>query len=387
MNATGEIYPGRLRPPRRRVEEHVLRPGPAARLRRARSPPRAELRVHGRRGATLGREDVSATRHRRDARLVAWAAALALPLAGLALLLAAPGLDGRWEHHPSHFWLVLAAAVTNVVLAVVTGDAARRRADARLFLVSLAFLSAAGFLGAPRARDAATSSSTRRTPASSSPRRSACCSPPRFAALSALELEPERSRRAHARAAPPSASPLFAAMGAWAAVSLAARAAARRAAARGGGARLAPRVRDPGHRALRLRGRRATSASTCAARRRSSSPSSPPTSLLAEAMLAIAFARNWHASWWEWHLLMLAAFALVAWSARREWRDERFADLYLEATAGAMRPVSVLFADLAGLHDASPSAPSPADGVGDARRVLRRRASRRSRATAARSRS
>src|SRR3712207_8701335 len=32
-------------------------------------------------------------------------------------------------------------------LAVTTGDAARQRGDARLFLVSLAFLAAAGFLG------------------------------------------------------------------------------------------------------------------------------------------------------------------------------------------------------------------------------------------------
>ena len=38
--------------------------------------------------------------------------------------------------------------------------------------------------------------------------------------------------------------------------------------------------------------------------------------LLAEAMVAIAFARNWHLSWWEWHVLMLAAFALVAVGAR-----------------------------------------------------------------------
>ena len=30
--------------------------------------------------------------------------------------------------------------------------------------------------------------------------------------------------------------------------------------------------------------------------------------LLAEAMVAIVLARNWHLSWWEWHLLMLAAF-------------------------------------------------------------------------------
>ena len=31
---------------------------------------------------------------------------LAVPMAGLALLLGVPSLDAHWEHHPSHFWLV-----------------------------------------------------------------------------------------------------------------------------------------------------------------------------------------------------------------------------------------------------------------------------------------
>jgi class 3 adenylate cyclase len=70
--------------------------------------------------------------------------------------------------------------------------------------------------------------------------------------------------------------------------------------------------------------------------------------LLAEAMVAVAFARNWHASWWEWHLLMLVAFALIALGARRESPQERFRDLYLEQTAAGRREVSILFADLAG---------------------------------------
>src|SRR5213593_4789397 len=72
---------------------------------------------------------------------------LALPLAGFWLLLAAPSLDVHWEQHPAHFWLVLGAAAINASLAFATGDAARYRGDARLFLVSLAFLAAAGFLG------------------------------------------------------------------------------------------------------------------------------------------------------------------------------------------------------------------------------------------------
>ncbi len=59
--------------------------------------------------------------------------------------------------------------------------------------------------------------------------------------------------------------------------------------------------------------------------------------LLAEAMAAIAFGRNWHASWWEWHVLMAAAFGLVALVARQEYRRRRsaaavFKDLYLEHT-------------------------------------------------------
>ena len=47
--------------------------------------------------------------------------------------------------------------------------------------------------------------------------------------------------------------------------------------------------------------------------------------LLAESMVAIAVARNWKASWWEWHLLMLAAFGLIAVMAHREGPEERFA--------------------------------------------------------------
>jgi hypothetical protein len=38
---------------------------------------------------------------------------MALPLLALWLLIAQPDLDVRWEHHPSHFWLVLAVAAVN----------------------------------------------------------------------------------------------------------------------------------------------------------------------------------------------------------------------------------------------------------------------------------
>src|SRR5688572_19575644 len=84
---------------------------------------------------------------RGTARLWPVGLVLFLPLVGLALLLARPELDVEWEHHPSHFWLVLITAAVNVALAFLTNVAASRYRDARLILVSLAFLASAGFLG------------------------------------------------------------------------------------------------------------------------------------------------------------------------------------------------------------------------------------------------
>ena len=76
-----------------------------------------------------------------------WVLHLALPMLALWLLVARPETDGHWEHHQAHFGLVLLTALVNVALGVVIIQAASRRRDARLFLVALAFLVAAGFLG------------------------------------------------------------------------------------------------------------------------------------------------------------------------------------------------------------------------------------------------
>ncbi|WP_424536620.1 adenylate/guanylate cyclase domain-containing protein [Sphaerisporangium viridialbum] len=79
-------------------------------------------------------------------RGVVWAIHLAVPLAGLWLLLAYPDrLNIRWEHPPSHFLLIVAVAGVNVALGALISQAATRRRDARLLLVSLVFLSSAGF--------------------------------------------------------------------------------------------------------------------------------------------------------------------------------------------------------------------------------------------------
>ena len=87
--------------------------------------------------------------------LVAFAVVCAvLPIALLALFLLVSGVDYRWESHVAHFWLVLAAALVTLGLGYAVSETARRRRDARLFLISLAFMASFGFLGAACARDA-----------------------------------------------------------------------------------------------------------------------------------------------------------------------------------------------------------------------------------------
>ena len=62
---------------------------------------------------------------------------------------------------------------------------------------------------------------------------------------------------------------------------------------------------------------------------------------------------NWQLTWWEWHVLMLSSFLLIAFVARTEWHEERYSALYLDETLAGARDLSVLFADLAGFTDYS----------------------------------
>jgi len=59
--------------------------------------------------------------------------------------------------------------------------------------------------------------------------------------------------------------------------------------------------------------------------------------LLAEAMIAVAFSRTWHAMWWEWHVLMAVAFGAILVAARVEYRREgssQTARVHLVTTGG-----------------------------------------------------
>ncbi|MCC6830276.1 MAG: adenylate/guanylate cyclase domain-containing protein [Thermoleophilia bacterium] len=275
---------------------------------------------------------------------VAAAVALALPLAGLGLLLAVPGFDVAWEHDPAHFWLVLAAAALSAVLAHSLGNAACRRGDPRVFLVSLGFLSASAFLGLHAlATPGVLLSSGNAGFATATPVGLVIAAV--AAAASGGDLTGRRGARVIARAGVLRGAVLAASV-AWAALSL-----TRTWPLDGGpvGQGEGPLVvlAIP---AVLLFAWAVARYVRVATRLRSGLVLALMSAfvLLAEASVAVAVGRSWHATWWEWHLLMLAAFALVARSAHREWHEERFAGLYVAEGSRESREVTVLFADLAG---------------------------------------
>ncbi len=262
----------------------------------------------------------------------------------LVVVLAHPAADGHWENHPAHFWLVLGAAALAVTLGYAVGVAARRRRDARLLLVSLAFVSAAGFLGlhalaTPSVLIGKNAGFELATPLG-------LVLAGVFAAASSLPLRPRTAERILSLSWPLVLA-LSALMVGWAAVSL---------------AEIAPLAGPLGAEELNgwqvalavvgvvLYGIAAVGYFRLYRRRRAGFLLGIALSfaLLAEAMLVIAWARSWRLSWWEWHLLMLTAFAAIAVSARTEWHEERFSPLYLDETLADTREVSVILADLQG---------------------------------------
>ena len=280
-----------------------------------------------------------------SAMLVTTAGVLLLPLAGLLLLLRRPELDVHWEHHPSHFWLVLITAGVGAALAYATGSAALRRGDARVLLVSLGFLSAAGFLGLHALATPAVLLETQNAGfVVATPVGIALAS--LFAVASCLDLSGDRAVQAvrwgrWLRVA------LVLLMGLWALASVAQLPPLQDDAVPERAAGILAAIAVPAV------GLYAVAAGRYLAlwRRRPSLMLLSMMSafvLLAEAMVAVVFARNWALSWWEWHVLLLAAFGLVALGARLQWHEERFADLYLSDTVAGNREMSVLFADLQG---------------------------------------
>jgi adenylate cyclase len=247
-------------------------------------------------------------------RVVTWALHLALPLAGLWLLLARPELDGRWQHGPTHLGLVLLVAAVAMALGGWMGEAARRRADRRLFLVSLSFLTAAGFLGLHGLA----------TPGVLAGRATAgfeLAQPVGLALASLFALASSRppgpagaAVRGGARTA------VLALLAAWALLAL---------------LELPPvagPAPDRGDPVLIVLAVVSVPAFLLAAGRYWALHRRGPAvmllslvtafTLLAEAAVAAVAGQRWHLSWWEWHLLVLAGFGFVAYSAHVHYRRE-----------------------------------------------------------------
>src|SRR5262245_12543471 len=236
----------------------------------------------------------------RDTRGVWPGLAIVAGAAVFAAVLARPALDGTWENHAAHFWIVLTAAGLNVALGYTVGVAATRRRDARLFLVALAFVSAAGFLGLHALATPGVLLGKNAGFELATPFGLAVAGV--FAAGSGLPLRPRAAERV-LRWAWLLVAALSALLAGWAAVSLSG---------------IEPLAGELG--AEELDGWQITLAAvgvvlyaTAAVgyfnlyRRRRAQfllGVALAFALLAEAMLVIAWARNWRVSWWEWHLLM-----------------------------------------------------------------------------------
>lgn len=251
-------------------------------------------------------------------RTVVWALHMALPLLALWLLLAQPDLDVRWEHRPSHFWLVLGVAAINVALAVQVLRAARTREDARLLIIGYAFTLAAGFLFLHAlATPGVIVSSANGGFEIATPVGLALAS--LLFAFASFEFSAETSRRIVDRARVTTWG-IIGLMAVWGVASI---------------AELPPLADPLSERAvgpLRWVAVLAISLYLVAVYRFFQSHRKKSSvmllalitaaTLLAEAMATIIWARNWQLSWWLWHVLMAAAFGFVAYSAYTQYQKE-----------------------------------------------------------------
>ena len=287
-------------------------------------------------------------RARSTAVVVVGVLAAALPLIGLFSLLERSRLDPHFENYKVHFVVFGLVGAIAFVLGYAAGESANRRGDARVLLLSLAFMATGGFLGLH-------AFGTHEVLFAKEYAGFQVAIPVGllvsaiFAAASAfVDLRPEWApvvmrRRAFLRGA------VIVAMGGWFIWTVAS----------------LPPLDGPSSEAakgslltvLAIVGTfvYAVSAARYWTIFRHSRKLLPAAViacflLLSEAMIGVAVTgeRRWHASWWEWHGLIVSAYLIIGFAARREWRDERFRDLYLSTTRERHQDVSVLFGDLVG---------------------------------------
>jgi class 3 adenylate cyclase len=295
-------------------------------------------------------------------RVLAAVLAALLPLVGLVSLLLRSELDPHIENYRAHFVVFGFVGGVAFILGYAAGVAANRRGDARVLLLSLAFMATGGFLGL-HALGTKEVLFTKEYAGFMVAIPVGLLVAAVFAAGSAfVDVRPDLAaalirRRALLRAG------VLAAMGGWFVWTVAE----------------LPPLRGPNGEAatdelvlvIAIVGTVIYAVS--AARywvifrhRRNLLTASVIACflLLAEALIGVAVTgeRKWHASWWEWHGLIVSAYLIVGLAAQREWRDERFRHLYLPSTRERRQEISVLFGDLVGFTGFAERA-TPADAA------------------------
>ena len=298
----------------------------------------------------MGSPDTRRQPFQRRARAGAVAAALAaaLPLVGLVSLLLRSELDPHFENYRIHFVVFGLVGAVAFALGYTASEAANRRGDARVLLLSLAFMATGGFMGLHAigtpgvlfAEDLAGFQVAIPVGLLVSAV---------FAAASAfVDLRPGMApllirRRTLLRVA------VLAAMGAWFVWTVAQLPPLRGESAEAARGTLIAAIAIVGTIVYAVSAVRYWSIFR---QRQNLLPAAVTACflLLSEAMIGVAVTgeRKWHASWWEWHGLIVTAYLVIGFAARREWRDERFRHLYLPSTRERHQDISVLFGDLVG---------------------------------------
>ena len=326
-----------------------------------RGPDRASRHsVADRRGSVGGSDSLKPESHRyAPAALLAWLVASSLPLVGLVSLCLRRHLDPEWTSRRLHFVLFLGVGGGACLLAYLAGEAADRRGDARVFLLSLAFLVTGGFLAVHAAG----------TPGVLLTRDLAGFKVAIPAGLTIASLFAGASAFVDAQPALGAAvmrhkrvlrTSVIAAMAVWSVFALA------------NLPPLAGQNGEGGDTVLRIvaaigaliYGASAIRYLVFFGGKMNLLPASVVACfvLVGEALVGSALVgeRTWHASWWEWHALIVTAYVVILVAARRQWREERFRQLYLPTTRERAQEVSVLFADLVGFTTFAEES-SPAD--------------------------
>lgn len=287
------------------------------------------------------------TRRYRLLLPAAWTVASSLPLVGLVSLFLRQQLDPRWSTPRLHFVLFLTVGWAAFLLAYIAGDAAERRGDARVLLLSLGFLVTGGFL-AVHALGTPGVLLNNDFPGFRIAIPVGMLIAAVFACASAfVDIRPHlavavvRHRVGLRRS-------VFAAMAIWLVWTTAELPPLAGTSAEGAG---------PALRILAALGAVAygVSAIRYLVTYRAKITLLPASVvacfvLAGEALFGSALVgeRTWHASWWEWHALIVTAYVIVLFAARYQWRQERFHQLYVPTTREHTQEVSALFADLVG---------------------------------------